>query len=99
MATRQFGVKRLSNYYTQRERARVYAPGEAIKLSRGRREMSIEQAAELGLVRHDPARGGWLREYSDPGIETAIVNEAEFRARLLAPLRNAAGPSGPTDGN
>lgn len=89
----------MTNYYTQRERARVYKAGEVIKLSRGRSEMPIEQAADLGLVRHDLARGGWLRLYSDPGIETAIINEAAYRARLLGPARNSAGSSDFSGGN
>jgi hypothetical protein len=70
---------------------RRYAPGERMTFSNGRVAMTAETADDFArdLVELDRETRLYRRVQSDPGSETAIINEARFRQELLRPIRDA----------
>lgn len=78
----------MSHFYSTKEMARLYDPGERMMFSHGHTVMTAEQAQRFayGLVELDRETGKYRRAHSDPGMETMIINEAKYREQLLAKL-------------
>jgi hypothetical protein len=79
-------------YYTTTVMERRYQPGERMAFSNGYTVMTAEAAALFShdLVELDRETRLYRRVHSDPGLETAIINEAKLRDRLKA---GASAPS------
>jgi hypothetical protein len=78
-------------FYTSTVMARRFAPGDRMTFSNGRVAMTAETADHFArdLVELDRETGLYRRLQSDPGSETAIINEAKFRQELLKPIQDA----------